>query len=132
MIDLVVGSLRSVRQPVEYVIGVLGVMNRTCSIQLPAFAGSPGAIVGGWYRLKQVAPGRSIHPPSRMSLSLMTMGRPGAQVICSTGLLRSSQALAGIKTGLPPLSTGPASSSSLTGGMRELTLAAGQGERVGV
>ena len=41
-------------------------------------------------------PFRSIHPPSEISRFLINIGLPGAQVICSTGLFRSSHALADI------------------------------------
>ena len=67
-------------------------------------------------------PGRSIQPPSEISRSSITVGSPGAQVICSTARFRSSHADAGI--GLP--------SSPRTGGMRALTLAAGHISPVGM
>ena len=38
--------------------------------------------------------GRSIHPPSETSRSLISIGWFGAQIICSTGLCSSSHALA--------------------------------------
>ena len=49
-----------------------------------------GTMVGGRYRLKIVQPGRSIQPPSEISRSLISIGSPGAQVICSTAALASS------------------------------------------
>ena len=41
-----------------------------------------------------VTPLRSIHPPSEIRRSRISIGKPGAQVICSTGLLRSSHVVA--------------------------------------
>ena len=78
-------------------------------------------MVGGRYRLKTVQPGRSIQPPSEISLSSISIGLPGAQVICSTAALASSH-LAG-EIGLP---SGP-----MTGGRRALTLPAGHSSRDG-
>ena len=72
--------------------------------------------------MKQRTPGRSIQPPSAISRSSMITGRPGAQVICSTGRFWSSQVLALISSSVVP---------TLIGGMRALTLLAGHSSRVG-
>src|SRR5256885_11312105 len=94
----------------------------TCASHGPASAGFPCCGTGGRYRLKQVMLFRSIHPPSEIRRLGMSMGSPGAQVICSTGLYLSSHALA--DTGFAPLSE--------IGGIRALTLAAGHISRDGV
>ena len=52
-------------------------------------------IWGGLSVLKTRAPRLAKNPPSATSLSSMICGSPGAHVRCSTGLLRSSQTLAG-------------------------------------
>ena len=66
----------------------------------------------------------------------MITGRPGAQVICSTGRFWSSQMLAEILTGLPLASSlgVPLALNRGIGGWRSnlLTLLAGHNARVGV
>jgi hypothetical protein len=78
------------------------------------------------YKLRTVAPGLSIQPPSATTRSSISIGDPGAQIICSTGLFWSSQVLALIFISSPSAST-----PTTIGKMRALTLDPGQCSRVG-
>jgi len=98
----------------------------TWSSHGPTSPASPGLIVGGRYRLKQLTPLRLIHPPSEIRRSRTSIDSPGAHVICSTGLFRSSHELADMNFGLP-FSSAPIG----IGGIREFTLLAGQISRDG-
>jgi hypothetical protein len=77
---------------------------------------------------------RSIQPPSTTSRSLIRIGKPGHQVICSTGWFLSSQVLGAIVMGLPLLSRFgcPLFVSTGTRSRRAFTDDAGQGSRQGV
>ena len=52
-----------------------------------------------------MTPGRSIQPPSAISLLAIVSGSPGAHVICSTGRCLSSQTLGFECFGFPFSST---------------------------
>ena len=80
-----------------------------------------------------MTPGRSIQPPSAISLPSIASGSPGAHVICSTGRYLSSQTLGLRRLGFPFASmTGVPSFFSIgTDGRRVLTLVAGHISRVG-
>ena len=78
-------------------------------------------MVGGRYRLKHVTSFRAIQPPWSISSSWISVGLPGAHVICSTCLFWSSHVLAGIFF----------SSSSRTDPSLALMLLAGHVSRVG-
>jgi hypothetical protein len=86
MINLVLRSLHSVRQPLDDMVDVIG------KDSAPVFDPRPGLCrvarpdCRRAIEVEQLTLLRWIQPPCEISRSLMIIGGPGAQVICSTGL----------------------------------------------